>query len=364
MSDLEPISPHEAVRLYLEHREPDLSEKSLTNHRYRLESFAVWCRENDLENLNELTGRDLHRFRVDRRRGEIGDYDPVSPITLRGILQTLRVFLEWAASVDAVEQGIREKVLLPEVDREDESKDEFLDEEPAKRIIDYLDEFRYASREHVVIALLWNTGMRLGALRALDVEDVNLEESCLELRHRPEEGTPLKNRRGAERTIAIGEYYLQVLEDYIEHTRHDVVDEFGRRPLITSEQGRLSESPIRRLVYQWTRPCMVGECPHDEDPKTCEFMTRDTARDCPSSRSPHGVRRGSITSHLRDGTPREVVSDRMNVSAEVLEQHYDETTEMERMRIRREFLRRRKSGSPGGSSSSSRDSSSHYDNEY
>lgn len=353
---LEPITPGQAVRLYIDHREPDLSEKSRINHRYRLESFAVWCKENDIENLNDLTGRDLHRFRVDRRRGEVGDYDEVSPITLRGILQTLRVFLEWCASIDAVEQGMREKVLLPEVDREDESRDEYLNDEAAEAVLDYLDNFRYASREHVVLGLLWNTGMRLGALRALDVEDVDLEEPCLELRHRPESGTPLKNRKGAVRTIAVGEYYVQVLADYIEHTRHDVVDDAGRRPLITSAQGRLSESPIRRLVYQWTRPCMVGDCPHDEDPKTCEFMSRETARDCPSSRSPHGVRRGSITSHLRDGTPREVVSDRMNVSPDVLDQHYDETTERERMRIRREFLRQRQSRSS--------DSTSHHGNKY
>jgi len=353
---LEPLGPDDAVRLYLDHREPDLSEKSLMNQRYRLRSFAVWCRENDLDNLNDLTGRDLHRFRVDRRNGQIGDYDPVSPITLRGVLQTLRVFLEWAASIDAVEPGLREKVLLPEIDREDESKDEFLDEDAAREILDYLDEFRYASREHVILALLWNTGMRLGALRALDVDDVDFDEPCLELRHRPETGTPLKNRKGAQRTIAIDEHYAQVLRDYLEHNRHDVVDGDGRRPLITSTHGRLSESPIRRTVYQWTRPCMVGECPHDEDPNTCDYMTREGAPDCPSSRSPHGVRRGSITSHLRDGTPREVVSDRMNVSPDVLEQHYDETTERERMRIRREFLRQRNRRSS--------DSSSHHEDKY
>lgn len=341
--DLEPITPQQAVQLYVDHREPDLTEKSIVNHQYRLESFAVWCNEVGIENLNELTGRDLHRFRVARRRGEVGDYDPVSPITLRGILQTLRVFLEWAASIDAVESGMREKVLIPTVDPEDEAKDEFLDAERAREILDYLDEFHYASREHVILALLWNTGMRLGALRGLDVDDVNFDEPCLELRHRPETGTPLKNQKGAQRAIALGDYYAQVLEDYLEYTRDPVVDEHGRRPLITSPHGRLTASPIRRLVYQWTRPCMVSECPHDEDPETCEFMTREEARDCPSSRSPHGIRRGSITSHLRDGTPREVVSDRMNVSRGVLEQHYDETTEMERMRIRREFLQDRKS---------------------
>jgi len=42
---------------------------------------------------------------------------------------------------------------------------------------------------------------------------------------------------------------------------------------------------------------------------------------------------------LRDGTPGNVVSDRSNVSDDVLEQHYDRRTERERMEIREGFLK-------------------------
>jgi len=336
--ELDPIPPATAVNLYLDHREPELSEKSLMNQRYRLNSFIKWCQSEGIESMNELTGRDLHEFRVWRRQGKGKKYGEVSKVTLRGILTTLRTFLEFCASIDAVEQGMRERVLLPELEPEEASKDEKLDTDHARAILDHLNRYQYASREHVIFGILWHTGIRLGTLQALDLDDFDPDGQCLKLRHRPKEGTPLKNKRAAERSIALGDHYTKVIQEYVETHRHSVTDEFGRHPLITSNQGRLSQTPIRSAVYQWTRPCMVGGCPHGENPESCEYMTRDTASGCPSSRSPHGIRRGSITKHLRDGTPEEVVSDRMNVSSDVLDQHYDQRSEREKMEVRREFI--------------------------
>ncbi len=173
---------------------------------------------------------------------------------------------------------------------------------------------------------------------ALNVENFDQNERCLRLRHRPEIGTPLKNKGAAERSIAVGEHYCQVIPDYIEHTRDPVRDKHGGRPLITSTQERLSAGVIRNAVYSVTRPCQYTECPHDRDPETCEAMSYETAKECPLSRSPHGIRRGSITKHLRNGTPQDVVSDRANVSPEVLERHYDQRSEQEKMELRRRFL--------------------------
>ena len=339
MSDLQPITPREAVRLYLADREMELSEKSQENHRYRLDSWLAFCDEQGIENMNDVTGRMLHEFRIWRKDGEGDDYDEIAKVTLKGVLATLRVFLEFCASIDAVEEGLRERVRIPKLSSEELSRDEKLEEANAEEMLEYLEQFRYASREHAILSILWHTGIRLGTLRSFDVEDLDTAERCLDIRHRPDQGTPLKNGTAAERSIALGEYDVGVLEDYIEHHRPDVTDEYGRRPLFASAQGRLSESPIRLTVYRWTQPCRWGDCPHDEDPTTCEYRNREHLRDCPSSRSPHGVRRGSITKHLRDGTPEEVVSDRMNSSREVIEQHYDERSEREKMRLRRDLIK-------------------------
>jgi len=67
-------------------------------------------------------------------------------------------------------------------------------------------------------------------------------------------------------------------------------------------------------------------------------MGRDKASLCPSSVSPHAIRRGSITYHLTEDVPEKMVGDRMNVSLDVLEKHYDRRTEEEKASQRRDYL--------------------------
>jgi len=120
-----------------------------------------------------------------------------------------------------------------------------------------------------------------------------------------------------------------------------VTDEHGREPLLASQQGRITKSTIRKYVYKWSRSCAVGaECPHDRDPDECDAANDlDQASKCPSSVTPHPIRRGYITRLLKAGVTIEVVSDRCNVSPVVIDEHYDVRTEEEKMQQREAVLR-------------------------
>lgn len=335
MSDLEPLAPEDGVSLYLQHREGEVSEQTLSSHRYRLKQFVQWCEEEkEIHNLNELSGRDLHGYRVYRR-----EEDDLEPVTLQGQLSTVRVFLEFCASIDAVPEGLRDKILLPTVSGTEQASKTTLDAERAERVLDYLETYQYASRQHVTMTLLWRSGIRMGSARAIDLSDYDSDAPGIEIAHRPEKDTPLKNKERGERWVALRGYTAGVLDDYIDGPRYDVTDDYGREPLLTTRQGRVSSGCIRDSVYSLTRPCQYGECPHEEyDPDSCEATKRDHASKCPSSRSPHDVRSGAITAHLLDDVPVEVVSDRMNVSRDVLDRHYDRRSEREKMEQRREYL--------------------------
>ncbi|AUG48526.1 integrase [Haloarcula taiwanensis] len=336
--DLMDLSPEEGIERFLRHREPSVRESTMRNAKTRLRFFNEWCEERDIENLNNLTGRDLADF-VAWRRGDI------AALTLQKQLSTIREALRYWADIEGVDDGLAEKVHAPELPDGAESREVHLSADRAHRILDYLHEYRYASRDHVVFLILWKTAMRRSALRSLDVDDLRPDDYALVLEHRIDEGTKLKNGEDGERWVYLGPSDYQVVDDYLDNPdRYERTDDYGRKPLITSQHGRPAGDTIYKWVNKLTQPCVLGGCPHDadpSDPSTCEALgSRAAHSKCPSSRSPHGLRRGSITYHLNSDVSPEIVSERCDVSLEVLYEHYDVRTNQEKMAVRKKQLER------------------------
>jgi integrase len=331
---LEPIDPETALDLYLTDREHEVSQATIYSHSSRLGHFVRWCGLEDITNLNDLTGRRLHRYRLWRR--DEGDLEPVTEKTQ---MDTLRVFVRWLESIDGVTKDLHTKVLSPALGEDENVRTVMLDPDRAKAILSFLSKFEYASRQHVVLTLLWHTMMRVGAARSLDLEDYDTDELSLQVVHRPKTGTPIKNQEGGQRFIALSEEVCALLDDWIETTRDDITEESGRLPLLTTGEGRAHTTTLRGDCYRYTRPCVIGAaCPEERDIKSCSATAYGSASGCPTSRSPHAIRRGAITYALNQDWPKPAVSDRANVSEGVLDRHYDQRTEREKMEQRREYL--------------------------
>ncbi len=334
MRELEPIPPNTAVELYLADRETEVTKATIDSHRSRLDRFLEWCGEEGIDDMNDLTGRLLHEYRLWRR-----EEGGIAPVTEKTQMDTLRVFIKWAEAIDAVEPDLHVKVRSPVLRDGQNVRDVMLDSDSAEDVLGYLEKFEYASRQHVALTLMWHTMMRAGAIHSLDVDDYDPDAGFIAVKHRPEAGTNIKNAKKGERYIALSTEVCQLLDDWIAYQRPDVEDEHGRRPLISSRNGRAHRSTLRCDCYRATRPCVsTGECPHGRNPESCEAMTYTTAFDCPSSVSPHALRRGGITHHLNSEVPKDVVSDRANVTPDVLDEHYDRRNQREKMEQRRGFL--------------------------
>jgi integrase len=343
--DLDPIDPHAAVDYYLETRQYDLSGETYQSHKYRLRSFAKWLVSEDhgserVTNLNDVDLRTVHAYRVFKREENFDEDDPLNAVSMQGQVSTLRVFLNHLSDINAVHEDLHDRIRLPKVHDGEDVNDDELEAEDARAVLDYLHQWHYATRHHIVILLLWRTAMRRGGIHSLDVSDYDPDERALEVRHRPTEGTTLKNKNRGERDVRLKPHVATALEDYLEGPhRHNVTDEFGREPIITTSEGRPTKSTISDWVYKWTRPCEVGEpCPHNRDPETCEATRNDRATECPSSMGPHAVRTGSLTAYRDRGVSREVVSDRCDVSEKILDKHYDKASKRQQMRRRSDHL--------------------------
>jgi site-specific recombinase XerD len=329
---LEPMSPHEAVTEYIEERQIDLADTSLENHRYRLQRFLEWADEYGVENMNEVTGRKLHNFKQWRAAD-------VNNVTLKNQLGTVRQFIAFCERIDAVPKGVHRKIDLPTIGHMEDVNTDRLTAEEADAILRYCEKFEYATLRHAAFYVLWHTGIRSGTLRALDTRDFYSEDGYLDINHRPEEGTRLKNGIRGERQIHLKDEVCAVLNDYLEMNHPKVEDEYGRMPLFGTSEGRIYKTTLQRNIYTLTRPChYTNECPHDCEINECEATSYNTASKCPSSVSPHAVRRGAITAHRNANVPKEIASDRMDVSGDVLDKHYDQASKSERRERRQNFF--------------------------
>ena len=127
--NLEPIDPETAVELYIAEREADAAASTVRSHRSRLNQFIRWCDERDIENLNELTGRTLHEYRLWRRND-----GNLAKASLNCQMDTLRVFVRFLGTIDGVHQDLHEKVRSPDLHPGEDVREVMLDSEQAEAV--------------------------------------------------------------------------------------------------------------------------------------------------------------------------------------------------------------------------------------
>lgn len=333
------ITPEDAVEQYLASR-ADIAQSTREKHTYRLNKFLDFTEESlDLHYLSEFEPHHIESYRHHLLNG--GD---LALVTVEQLLQTLRVYLRYCERLSYCKDGMTEAVIIPELSDDEKARDVHLTDERAGQIIDWLCKYKWASIEHLVLHIGYHTGMRRAALYGLDVEDYDVEKRVFTVRHR--DNTPLKLDERSERNITVSDGRLaDAIEDYLEDKRPAVTDDWGRNPFFASVQGRYHYQSLQKMFYKVTRPCYFGQgCPYDRDIDDCEATDYDNYSKCPDSISSHPIRRSAITHHLDESVPKAIVSERMDVSPDTMETHYDART----LEDKRENRAKHLSGLDGG----------------
>lgn len=346
--------PVAVVDYYISINKNEWAKETYLDYSYDLTRLLEYCQYANIEDLTELSSSDLEGFRQWRERDEY-----IKLVTIDAQLSNIRVFIRWAERMELVERGLADGIEMPDLEISDEVSYQRLSPEHANQIIQYHSQFDYVTRSFAEFVLMWEGLCRRGDVRAIDLEDYDREEGTIELKHRPEEDTPLKNQdgtvngEGGERIINLPDWVCEIINAYIDGTgdpqhpqRIDSQDSYGRNPLFTTTFGRVSKSTVQRDIYRITQPCRINqECPHGKNPETCEWRNNnDVVSKCESSVSPHPVRRGGICNQIDEEVDKDTISGEADVSREVLDKHYDLRSKEEARQQRREDLKRHLDG--------------------
>jgi site-specific recombinase XerD len=330
VEDPSTLSPRHARALYLDDRSTDKTAETVHTDFYQTKAFVEFAEERGIESISDVSGWHLDQFKRQRRT-------ELKPISLKGQMSVLKQMFRYLARIDAVAEGMPEKIDVPTVEEHEETSDVLLETDDAKALIEYFrnSRARYGTKIHALLEVLWHTGCRVSGVRALDLSDYDDEEQFLAFVNRPEAGTRLKRGEKGERTVLVTSEVCDVLDTYIARERHEKRDDYGREPLFCGLQGRPTTGTLRSWCYLATQPCHHSDCPHGKRRDGCDYVPRDRASGCPSTRAPHHVRTGSITWHRDRGVPMEDTAERVNARPETIEKYYDKASDVQKMDARR-----------------------------
>jgi len=335
MSNEQPDAPDltipEAVDLWIRRKRPDWKGQTARTYRRNLQTFEEYAEAEGVETVSDFT------------RWNVGGYTDhllakdYARVTVASRQKSARTWIKYLESQGLVPLGFHLAIQTIQLDDEEETSDAQLAPEDARTLLAfYRGDARWRGTvRHALLEVIWHVGPRMSGVIALDLDDYDPEAGVLKFRNRPETGTRLKKGNTHERNVALSEVPCDVLDLYIARERSQKRDEHGRKPLFATQQGRATRSTIRGWAYQATQPCMAVECPHGNRRPSCDFVPRSNASRCPSTRSPHPIRRGSITWQRNLGFDAETVAQRVASTPQVIRRYYDKpeyADELERRR--------------------------------
>ncbi len=240
---------HETMAEYLRSLEVErnVSPETLRAYRGDLLIFEEFCSRAGITQPDDIDHRLLRRYLANlQTRGYSRSTVARRSSAVRGYFRFLvqRGYLE-KDPASALSPPRRDR-RLPRVLRPEE-----IDEAEARQGLHI---YRTSLRDMALVELLYATGMRVGELAALDVEDIDFK--------RGEVRVLGKGRK--ERVIPMHDAALQLLAGYIDKERpvlasNTTGSEIGDPVFLSVKGGRLSDRGIRRVVDRFFRGLEGGK---------------------------------------------------------------------------------------------------------
>lgn len=320
--DAPDLKIEEAVDLFIRRNSPDWKGETERTYRKSLATFEEYAADAGIETLEGISLWSAGQY-TDWLLEEERDY---ASATIASKQKQARRWLKWLESQGLVDIGTHLAIEPLQLEDKEQTSSDILRPQRLREFLGfYRDSMRHrGTRAHALLEVIGHTGCRRSGIRALDVGDFDADDRTLQFINRPESGSRLKRGQIHQRKVVLSEEPSRVLEEFIARERARKHDQYGRKPLFASTQGRPAESSITRWLYLATLPCLMMDCPHGKHRPSCEWTEGSEASKCPSSKSPHPVRRGSITWQLNIGRDINDVADRAATTPDVIRRYYDQ----------------------------------------
>lgn len=218
------VSVDGVVEFYLDTNPWDRQPNTVKAYRNRLRHFQEFCAKRGIESLGTVQPKTLDEFQnYLHQESSLG-----ATSSIKGCLGALRKFLKYCEHRGVFDYGFHKLVILPTISKHESKDERWLGRENAQEIVEHLETYRPFTKEHVVWAILAETGIRQSTLYAFDLEDYDAEERYLTAVNREDAGTRLKNGYDAERELSISKDAAQAIDGYIQENRNAVTDDHGR----------------------------------------------------------------------------------------------------------------------------------------
>ncbi len=161
--------------------------------------------------------------------------------TIARKLSSVRAFFRYLVREEVVEDNPAADMRSP---RKEQRLPGVMDEKQVQTLIEQPDISTFLGlRDHLILEVLYSTGMRASELIGANVDDLDLIGEVIRVR----------GKRRKERLAHLGTYAVAAIEDYLEARRlHPRAPFFDKRALLLNRFGkRLTDRSLRRTVHKY-----------------------------------------------------------------------------------------------------------------
>ncbi len=233
--------------------------KTIQGYRKNLHTFVAWAARRGVGTLAQFDAellKDYIRYLQQKPKWSERGYkvmvtERVAATAIRNYVRDLKVFAAWLAEEQYTPCHVLASVRVPKAD--ETPAEPFTDDELGKLFgsLDTTDSFDL--RDYVLMHTLWDTGMRVGELVALTLDDVDLRSCQIRIQHA---------KFGKWRDIGFGRETHKFLVRYLSLCRPEPALEGDHHLFLAFDGYPMTEATVQKICYRHSKRMGLHIYPH------------------------------------------------------------------------------------------------------